>query len=1088
MLTRRATLALTSLACLAPLASLAAPAPAPLSAAPSGKQTPQRAGKRTGAPLARVHAKDALPRPLTVAAPAKHLAPAPFARAALVQLAAESIEPPQLRLDPARGTLRRFVGRVPNPHGVGRRAAEAMVEERRQALGLSAAPGALALAVRRVAEDEDGSLGLIYDLRLRGLPVWGAELAAHFDADGALTSLNAQRLGRLDPPLAVRYGPAAASARARRGSAPADAEGRALDLAPPELGVWPQSHDRAGSLAWRVVQSVTLEGGQPQHFATYVDAGTGALLARHPLVATEVVTPTTGTATNHFGKSVTLRLSQYTGKGVFGLFDQSKGLAAATLQTLDAGNAGYPGEGSLVTSKDKNKWSVGAATAHDHMQRVVDYYQKTHGRNSWDGAGAKVEQYVHFGVEFNNAFWDAYNQIMALGDGDKYYFKEFTRALDVSAHEFSHAVITGTAGLVYQGQPGALNESFADVMAMMVDRDDWLLGEDVVGAAFPQGFARSFIDPQAGMQPAHMDDFYKGWDDNGGVHINSGIPNHAAYRLATARSRELVEAVWYRTLYKGHVGSDASFVDMAQGTITACKELVALGKAQSSDCTATAQAWVDVGVLAAADLPQDGCPDQATEKDGLCYCDPGLVPSADGTACVPLGDVMCPTGAIEVNGLCLCKDGYKPNQDGSQCVLNEMGCPLNSGWDATSKSCKCDPGFEGTPNAQDGKCTAVDSNCPANAHPEWADPMNQQDYTCACNENFEDDGNGNCQVVAGTCGNESFYGRCTGDTLVYCQPGDPDDEIKTVDCAADGLICGKFDSIVGFDCLNPDGLGPAQTCDADGYQECGAKNPFCVSEEGAMTGFCSHECKRGGDCEAAYDCCASVSDGTRACLVDPYCAANIDTKATCKDVPGGSTYYGKCVGDVLIYCDGSTQVTQEVFCNKLGKECGFVDEATGYSCVDPDSGALPEAPEDWCPYEKDGACDVPALCPEGSDGLDCNPCGEVPATGVCEGGVLSLCDPDNGLVTTDCADTPMTPTCGQTEAGDFACIPGQDPGETQGSGSSGGPASDSATAGEGGGDATITCACRGDAPVDPRGLVLVLPVLLGVRRRPRARA
>src|SRR5690606_3365426 len=107
--------------------------------------------------------------------------------------------------------------------------------------------------------------------------------------------------------------------------------------------------------------------------------------------------------------------------------------------------------------------------------------------------------------------------------------------------------------------------------------------------------------------------------------------------------------------------------------------------------------------------------------------------------------------------------------------------------------------------AADGACEAIDSDCPAGAHPEWPDPMDQQTYLCVCNENFADDGMGACAVIPGTCGNESFYGRCDGDTLIYCQPGAPDDEIVTIDCAASDFVCGKFDSIVGYDCLNPNG-------------------------------------------------------------------------------------------------------------------------------------------------------------------------------------------------------------------------------------------------------------------------------------------
>lgn len=1053
----------------------------PAVAAPGKQSAPPV--KKIGKPLVRVVAGDARPRPIALAQPAKSVAPAPFVRAAATRLAVDSEVAPTLRLDPARGTLRRFDGRIANPHGAGVRAAEALLHDRRDVLGLAAAPGAAELAQRRVVAEPSGALGLVYDVRWRGLPVWGAEVTAQFDERGALTSIYAQNTDRLDPPLTIRYGGPAASARARRHNAPEDRDGAAVDSGPAELGVWPQSHGRGGSLAWRVVQSVHLADGTPQHYATYVDATTGAVLARHPLVTTETVTPTTGNATNHFGKQVSLRLAHYPDKGLYGLYDRSKGLSAATLKTFDAGHTDDVAVATLATSKDKNKWTPALATAHDHMQQVVDYYQKTHGRNSWDGQGAEVKQLVHFGVDYNNAFWDPNQKLMAHGDGDKYIFKEFTRSLDVAAHEFTHAVISGTVNLVYQNQPGALNESFADVMSMMVDRDDWVLGEDIVGPYFSTPFARSMSDPPAGGQPKHMNNYDKSLADHGGVHTNSGIPNHAAYLAATTTSRELVEKVWYRTLYKHHIGSQASFIDMAQGTVAACKELVALGQASAGDCTKVATAWVGVGVLGAADVPKDGCPDNASEQDGLCYCDPGFVPSADGTACVALADVECPANSILANGLCLCQDGFKPNADGSQCVSQEMGCPLNSGWDPAKKLCVCDPGFEGTPNAQDGKCEAIASDCPPDSHPEWPDPMQQDNYLCVCNENFADDGNGNCAVVPGTCGNESFYGRCQGDTLVYCQPGNPDDEIVAIDCAADGFVCGKFDSTIGYDCLNPNGKGPAEKCDADGYQECGAGQPFCVSEQGAQTGFCSHDCKAKSECESAYDCCATVSDGTRACLIDPYCAENVNTKATCDDVPGGSTYYGKCVGDVLVYCDGSTGVTQEVFCAKVGKECGFVDEATGFSCVDPGSGALPEAPQGWCPYEKDGSCDAPALCPEGSDGFDCNPCGDVPAVGQCDGTILKLCHPDDGLVLTDCAMTPMTTACGQTDAGEFACVPGDDGPDS--SGESGDE--DPATAGESnGGFETITCSCTSDPPLDWSTALLGAPLLLFFRRRTRA--
>lgn len=1034
-------------------------------------------------------------QPLTLANPGKATPPAPHVRDAVLRLGARSSVAPRVRMDPRRGALRTFRGHVVNPHGAGLAAAVRMLHEHRDALGLLAAPGAVALLQRHMSEAPGDGLHVVLDVHYHGLPVWGAEVAAHFDDAGALTSINAQKLGALAPAMTLRYGGAAAQQRARRWNAAHARDGVVRELDAPVLGVWPgRTEGDGGSLTWRLVQSVEQRDGAPQHFATYVDANTGAVLARHALVHTEKVTATTGTATDMFDKQVTLRISNYEDKGYYALFDQSKGLAAATLQTFDAQST--QNEATLATASSKTGWSKPLATAHNHMQRVIDYYAKTHGRNSWDGKGAQVRQLVHFGQDFPNAFWDSYNKHMAIGDGDAVFFKEFTRALDVSAHEFSHAVVTGTVDLVYQGQPGALNESFADVMAVMVDREDWLIGEDIVRPGqFPQGFARSFSDPEKGDQPKHMSGLYKGLEDFGGVHVNSGIPNHAAYLLATAKSRELVEKIWYRTLYKNHVNSYASFVDMAEGTLTACDELVAAKQASAADCTATATAWVGVGVLGKADVPMEGCPQNASDKGGVCYCDAGYVPNGDGSTCVAVDNVICPADSIEANGQCFCKDGFKPSADNSQCVAVDQGCPLNSGWDAVAKACKCDPGFEGAPNAADGKCEAVESNCPANAHPEWSDPNMPDQYLCACNENYQDDGMAGCAVVAGTCGNESFFGRCDGAVLTYCDvSGEP--EIAVVDCKADGLVCGKFDSIVGYDCLNPGGVAAGGKCAADGYQQCDDTVPFCVSEANATDGFCSHECKAKSECAAnqtekdAFDCCATVSDGTRACLQDPFCAENVDTKASCDDVQGGSSYYGKCDGDVLVYCDGSTDTTQEVFCNKLGLECGWVDKTSGYSCVEPNSGALPEAPDDWCPYENDGMCDAPGKCPEGSDLLDCNPCGTVTATGACEGGVLKVCDPEAGLVSTTCSEMGMA--CGQNGDGAPACVPGdgEDTGEptpTEGGGDTATQAGDdTGDGGQDGGGEAISCACRGDVEQSPWGGLALGAIGLAFVRRRRA--
>jgi Zn-dependent metalloprotease len=149
----------------------------------------------------------------------------------------------------------------------------------------------------------------------------------------------------------------------------------------------------------------------------------------------------------------------------------------------------------------------------------------------------------------DNAYWDG--QAIYYGNGDV-AFDPLAGSLDVAGHEMSHGVVQATANLEYQGQSGALNESFADVFGVMIDRNDWTLGEEVVNTQyFPSGALRSMSDPNQGgsslndpgYQPAHMNDLYTGSQDNGGVHINSGIPNHAFYLLAQATTKAKAENI-----------------------------------------------------------------------------------------------------------------------------------------------------------------------------------------------------------------------------------------------------------------------------------------------------------------------------------------------------------------------------------------------------------------------------------------------------------------------------------------------------------------------------------------------------------------
>src|SRR5512138_1552601 len=179
--------------------------------------------------------------------------------------------------------------------------------------------------------------------------------------------------------------------------------------------------------------------------------------------------------------------------------------------------------------------------AYDALGSTFDFYWQTYRRNSIDDEGLTLNATVHFGQAYNNAFWDG--QRMVFGDGDGQIFNRFTISLDVIGHELTHGVTEDEAHLLYFFQAGALNESMSDVFGSLVkqyalkqtaDQADWLIGAGLFTPAIKGVALRSmkepgtaFDDPVLGKdpQPGHMKDFVKMFEDNGGVHINSGIPN-----------------------------------------------------------------------------------------------------------------------------------------------------------------------------------------------------------------------------------------------------------------------------------------------------------------------------------------------------------------------------------------------------------------------------------------------------------------------------------------------------------------------------------------------------------------------------------
>jgi Zn-dependent metalloprotease len=250
--------------------------------------------------------------------------------------------------------------------------------------------------------------------------------------------------------------------------------------------------------------------------------------------------------------------------------------------------------------------------AYDGADQVYDFYNDVFGRDSIDGKGLDLVSSVHYGVGFDNAFWDGGQ--MVYGDGSGHLFVEgaLTKAIDVIGHEMTHGVTQHTAGLKYGSQPGALNESISDVFGSLVkqyklgqsaEEADWLIGE---GALVPQlGTAlRSMSEPGTAFkgdpQPGHMDRYVDlpndndPRNDNGGVHINSGIPNRAFFLAATeigGHAWEKAGRIWYTALTE-RLGPDSDFNAAAEATVEVAGDLFGDGGEQK----AVEEAWRQVGV------------------------------------------------------------------------------------------------------------------------------------------------------------------------------------------------------------------------------------------------------------------------------------------------------------------------------------------------------------------------------------------------------------------------------------------------------------------------------------------------------------
>ena len=282
---------------------------------------------------------------------------------------------------------------------------------------------------------------------------------------------------------------------------------------------------------------------------------------------------------------------------------------------------------------------VAVNEAYDGSGITYDLFFDIYGRDSIDGNGLRLDSTVHYQKGYDNAFWNG--KQMVYGDGDEdlpeaqRLFNRFTIALDIIAHELTHGVTSYEANLVYWDQSGALNESMSDVFGSLVkqyqhqqtaEEADWIIGEglftaNVNGAGIRNMKApgTAYDDPTLGKdpQPGHMDDYVNTIEDNGGVHINSGIPNRAFYVTAVelgGYAWEKAGQIWYNTL-TDKLDVRSNFQEAANMTFEAAGELFGNGSLEQQ---AVGKGWAEVGItVGAGETGGDGCPLTLMQTLGL---------------------------------------------------------------------------------------------------------------------------------------------------------------------------------------------------------------------------------------------------------------------------------------------------------------------------------------------------------------------------------------------------------------------------------------------------------------------------------------
>lgn len=460
--------------------------------------------------------------------------------------------------------------------------------------------GNLRLALTQ-AENGGARVHERYDVYIKGLKVWGAQLLRHrLNGDVYLVNGEVHDAVDIDVAPMVAPGPAEQMALASLVDPAYRLEGAA------ELMIYPAADGYR--LAYKVAAAKF-----GSRIVTFIDAKTGAALFRYEELRSSTAV---GTGTGTLGD--TKKMSTWLENNTYYAVDQMRParITTADIRHAESGTLYY------VTDEDNNWTADGTVVdGHAYMGWTYDYYYLVHERKGMDDANRELLLCVHLGNNYQNAYFDPSNKFMFFGDGNPATSYPYTTALDVVAHEYSHGVTDATSELIYAAESGALNEAFSDIMAASVEfyhqpqgsgfrMAEWWMGEDCSRDFRPM---RSLSNPASlavwgGRYPDH---YSKRWilpvnegNDWGGVHINCTIASHWFFLLSAGGTNRTsgtavdgigvskAERIAYRAwVYYLHPSSN--FKGARTATLQAAADIYGSG---SAEYAATARAWSAVGV------------------------------------------------------------------------------------------------------------------------------------------------------------------------------------------------------------------------------------------------------------------------------------------------------------------------------------------------------------------------------------------------------------------------------------------------------------------------------------------------------------